>query len=333
MVLFLVSAFSILLMAQGDVLSKYSFIPGEKTLYFEDYSDTVLGEIPSSAEMNGDAEVVEISGEKWLKAGDGTQMTLNLPETGEDLTLEFEIKARQVDSSYQFSLRFINEEKEYESWIDVAGYYVSWGGNFGEKSLPGNSTEKRFYASDETARVSVSFQKKSAKVYINRILAMNVTGFSPVMPRMIRFTASVPSEDGAFAAVKNIRIASEIPSIAREIQEKGKYISHGIYFKTASAEVLDESYFVIRQIAEVMKNQPQLKIKIVGHTDNSGKDPKKKQALSQLRAEEVKKYLLEKFSLSADRIQTDGKGDLEPLTDNTTPEKRAQNRRVEFIRI
>ena len=75
-----------------------------------------------------------------------------------------------------------------------------------------------------------------------------------------------------------------------------------------------------------------MKLKIVGHTDADGSD-EANMKLSKDRAEAVKKALIDIYNISAERLQTDGKGESIPVGDNKTTDGKAQNRRVEFIKL
>jgi outer membrane protein OmpA-like peptidoglycan-associated protein len=75
-----------------------------------------------------------------------------------------------------------------------------------------------------------------------------------------------------------------------------------------------------------------LKVKIVGHTDADGSDATNLE-LSKKRAASVKESLTKEFGIDASRMETDGKGESEPIDKNDTPAGKANNRRVEFIKI
>jgi OOP family OmpA-OmpF porin len=79
----------------------------------------------------------------------------------------------------------------------------------------------------------------------------------------------------------------------------------------------------------ILKENPKIKVEIGGHSDNLGPE-KANQAISEKRALSVKKYLMDKFSISGDRLTVKGYGSMKPIADNKTPEGRSKNRRVEF---
>ena len=84
-------------------------------------------------------------------------------------------------------------------------------------------------------------------------------------------------------------------------------------------------------IVQVMKENPDVKFEIDGHTDNSGSGAHNL-ALSQQRAYSVKDQLQE-MGVDPSRLSAKGFGDTKPISDNNTLEGKANNRRVEFVRI
>lgn len=85
-------------------------------------------------------------------------------------------------------------------------------------------------------------------------------------------------------------------------------------------------------IADVLMEYPEVKIKIVGHTDADGNDADNMD-LSKRRAAAVRNELVKTFGIDASRIQTDGKGETQPVAPNDSPSNKALNRRVEFIKM
>ncbi len=117
--------------------------------------------------------------------------------------------------------------------------------------------------------------------------------------------------------------------IGRKFTE-AKIVTHGINFDVDQATIRPESMGVLNQIKAVMAGDPSLKFEIDGHTDNSG-DSAHNQALSQERAEAVKAQLVS-MGIDASRLTTKGFGDSKPMASNDTPDGKANNRRVEFVR-
>lgn len=120
-----------------------------------------------------------------------------------------------------------------------------------------------------------------------------------------------------------------VESMQKELKAEGKIVLYGINFSFNSSEIQTASYAVMDQLAEVLKQNPKIKIRIEGHTDNSGSDDYNAR-LSSSRAEAVKKYLVEKHGIDFSRIISEGKGESRPVADNATETGKASNRRVEI---
>lgn len=104
-----------------------------------------------------------------------------------------------------------------------------------------------------------------------------------------------------------------------------------IEFEFGKSEVRSESIPLIQQVAEAMKSNTALAIKIAGHTDDIGKT-KDNLILSTQRAESVKNILVS-MGINPERIETEGFGESKPLVANDSDENRKRNRRTEFIVI
>jgi outer membrane protein OmpA-like peptidoglycan-associated protein len=106
---------------------------------------------------------------------------------------------------------------------------------------------------------------------------------------------------------------------------------YGIYFDFGSATIKPESEAVLRQIADIMRKNPDWNLGVSGYTDNIGGD-KANLALSQRRAAAVKDALLTRYQIAPGRLATGGYGAAAPIESNATLEGRARNRRVELRR-
>jgi len=115
------------------------------------------------------------------------------------------------------------------------------------------------------------------------------------------------------------------------IEKKKVVITETIHYETGKALILSISYQILNEVAEVFKQNPELRIRVEGHTDSVGADDYNLR-LSQARAESVVKYLIGQ-GIDPNRLEARGYGESMPLADNATPEGRAKNRRVEFTII
>lgn len=129
----------------------------------------------------------------------------------------------------------------------------------------------------------------------------------------------------------NLRVATGLPDTRNKLLTEGKWISHGILFDVNSDRVKAESYGSLKEIAGVLTENADLKVQIVGHTDSDGDDAANLD-LSKRRAASVKNALASEFKINASRMETDGKGETQPIDRNDTPAGKAKNRRVEFLK-
>jgi outer membrane protein OmpA-like peptidoglycan-associated protein len=105
---------------------------------------------------------------------------------------------------------------------------------------------------------------------------------------------------------------------------------NSITFATNSSEVKSEFNGTVTDIANVLNQYPETTVQIIGHTDDVGSDAYN-QALSERRADSVANKLIAN-SVSGGRLQASGRGESQPVAENTSDAGRAQNRRVE-VRI
>jgi outer membrane protein OmpA-like peptidoglycan-associated protein len=112
---------------------------------------------------------------------------------------------------------------------------------------------------------------------------------------------------------------------------KQKLILRGVNFKTASAELLEESYYVLEQVYNSLEAYTNVKVEIAGHTDDQG-GAQYNLVLSYQRAKSVMDYLIMR-GISPSRLIAKGYGKDKPMTSNSTAEGRALNRRVEVVPV
>ena len=128
-------------------------------------------------------------------------------------------------------------------------------------------------------------------------------------------------------------LEASIPDATVETVNNGEAIKvtfdSGILFATNSSTVSDASKSALRNFATSLNSNPDTNIKIIGHTDNTGR-VEYNQTLSEKRAKSVYDYLLNQ-SVSSNRMQFEGKGITDPVADNSTAAGRQQNRRVEIL--
>ena len=125
-------------------------------------------------------------------------------------------------------------------------------------------------------------------------------------------------------------VALSASEMAKSIDADGRVALYGIYFDTGKADIKPESKASLDQISELLKQRPNLKLHVVGHTDNVGA-VESNMALSKRRAESVVAALSTTYNINRTRLTGNGVASLAPVKTNTTEEGRAKNRRVELV--
>jgi len=118
--------------------------------------------------------------------------------------------------------------------------------------------------------------------------------------------------------------------MAKAIGSNGRVALYGIYFDFNKADVKPESKPALLEIAKLLKNEPGLKLHVVGHTDNVG-GLEANMALSRKRADAVVQALVRDHGVAPSRLLPHGLAFLAPLAVNSSEDGRAKNRRVELV--
>jgi len=126
-------------------------------------------------------------------------------------------------------------------------------------------------------------------------------------------------------------VIADAAAMKGDLQSTGHVALYGIYFDTGKSEVKPESKPALEEIAKLLRQDPALKLKVVGHTDMTGAMDTN-MALSQARAQAVVSVLTTQHGIATTRLKGYGVGPLAPLSTNDSEEGRAKNRRVELVK-
>lgn len=340
--------------------SRYDFVPGDKILYAEDFSQDVLGEFPLNWNTNGGGEVVTIEGMegKWLKLEESTNYeTLFKNKLPDNYTVEFDILCEFKDDqfvpwvnaqllaeklpghAYGGKIQFTMAPNNGTSESRDAVYYSSFTKD-GNSQLDG---VKKLHASfnnvnhkKSVVHIAMWIQKQRFRAWLNqeKIYDLPKGVGQDVSPNQLGFEVTNyggPKENFQYF-ISNIKVAAATADNRSKLITEGKWSTSGILFDVNSDKIKPASYGVLKEIAGVLSENPGVKVKIIGHTDSDGEDAKNLD-LSKRRAAAVKAALTSEFTIDASRMETDGMGETKPIGDNKTPVGKAQNRRVEFIKI
>jgi outer membrane protein OmpA-like peptidoglycan-associated protein len=175
--------------------------------------------------------------------------------------------------------------------------------------------------------IAIGFNIRSLKVYYDDVRMLNTPnlGFNPT-GLSIEIINTTPLN----FFIKNIRIAEGGQKLYDKFLQDGKIIANGIRFDVNKATLKPESMGIINEIATLMKEHPEISFSVEGHTDSDGDDALN-ETLSEQRAETVV-TTLKKLGIDGNRMTSKGWGESKPLDSNATPEGKANNRRVEFVK-
>jgi outer membrane protein OmpA-like peptidoglycan-associated protein len=126
-------------------------------------------------------------------------------------------------------------------------------------------------------------------------------------------------------------VVADASSMASSIKETGKVAVYGIYFDTGKSILKPESQPTLQEITKLLKADPDLKLYVVGHTDNTG-TLDANMRLSMDRAVAVVNALVSQFSVNTARLKACGDGPTSPVASNENEKGRALNRRVELVK-
>jgi len=126
-------------------------------------------------------------------------------------------------------------------------------------------------------------------------------------------------------------VVADASALSSGLKASGHMVVNGILFDTAKADLKPESKAALEQISKMLKQDPKMKVYVVGHTDNVG-GLASNMDLSKRRSAAVVQALTSQFGVPADRLSPYGDGPYAPVASNDTEDGRSQNRRVELVK-
>ncbi len=344
--------------------SKYDFIPGEKVLVFEDFSQDAIGDFPDKWNTNGSGEIVTAGGQEghWLMVNKrGRFIPEYITSLPENFTFQFDLISNEKFSFYSNAMQLFfltggsgKDVMEYSfiemgkrSGVKVAIHPTSAGNNGGQAHIESFEDGTRVmnnevatsqfnsYGGKTKVKVSIWRQKQRIRVYLNEEKVFDLPRAFPSGKtyNMVMFELwSTMNQEQDKYLLSNIELAAGAADTRNKLITEGKFSTTGILFDVNSDKIKPESYGVLKDIADVLNDNANVKIKIVGHTDSDGDDNANLE-LSKKRADAVKNELAKVFNVAPERMQTDGMGEKQPVADNKTAVGKANNRRVEFIKM
>lgn len=348
-----------------ETYSKFDFVPGEKVVMFEDFTKDNIGDFPDKWNTNGSGEIVTVNkatGRFLLTKKEVVaypEWVTNLPD---NFTLEFDLMStdkfsfysgffvvgfttsQKIGTDFRSFARFGDGRLEKGGGFEIGFHPENAGGQLGITSaystnnraevLKNEADQDQFMVPQRSlSHVSIWRQKNRVRVYINdkKIWDLPKLIADGLKLNSLYFRNDGGTNDNDAYYIGGIRLAIGTPDTRNKLITEGKFVTRGILFDVNSDKIKPESYGAIKDIANVITENGEVKVQIIGHTDNDGDDAKNME-LSKKRAEAVKQALIKQFGINGSRLTTDGKGESQPSDNNTSPEGKANNRRVEFIK-
>jgi OOP family OmpA-OmpF porin len=310
----------------------YDFVPGNKIIFESQLADESVGEIPSQFILDhGQMDIQQEDGENviHIAKGQGATMTPRMKNTTympDQFTIELDFKNERFGIDH---LMVDFGHRTYYASVagEIPGIRFDNGGvnwTLGDTDYP-DALKANTEQPMKWHHVAIAINKNTGKIYVDQYRVANVNNLTG---KANNVTIDLNGYENSY--VKNIRIAAGGIDIYKQVTTDSKIVTHGILFDVDKAIIKPESMGTLNGIYAVLQKEPSLKFEIDGHTDNSG-NAAHNLTLSQQRADAVKAQLIS-MGIDASRLSTKGFGDTKPISDNNSPEGKANNRRVEFVK-
>jgi len=323
--------------APSVVWNKFDFVPGD-TVIFEDSpsADEENGEFPSRWDLyKGSAEIAQVNGENVIMFIDrGGEIIPYLKNSTEDylpevFTIEFDVWFEKGHtSSNRYFISFRDKKNQWGKGFDGNFTVYPNGIEFKEtdKRYPG--TESLGWSDEPIGQwrhISIAYTKGKFKAYMDDTRLVNIPHLEDNP-----WGVTIRSLKGN-QYLRNFRIAKGGVKYYDRVLSEGKIIVNGIKFDVNKATLKLESMGPINKIYQLMEKNTDLNFSVEGHTDADGGD-EANMTLSKARGKAVMDKLIA-MGIAANRLKFDGHGESKPIDNNSTPEGKANNRRVEFVKF
>lgn len=332
------------------------FLAGTRNIFTDNFSKDATGDFPARWNSTKSGEVKKLKGfdTNFFKISEGAvvnpQLTKPLPEhftVAFDLIVPGDVPIRMA--SFGFGIKpfvisnLLSPKEGVVFSFHSSNKGIADGLKFGTKNngntRPGLQSVDFKTPLNKVIKCSIAVNKTRIRLYVDGVKLVDMpTAFNPLFGKSFFFCPS--THGGADSKLNYFYISNLIiaeagidhrSQVIKDLMENGRASTTAIQFATNSDVITANSMELIKQLADALKENSELNLKIIGHTDSDG-DEAKNVLLSKKRALAVKAKLVSMGILN-ERLNAEGKGEAEPLADNGTIDGKAQNRRVEFIKL
>lgn len=318
--------------------AKYDFVPGTEIIFEDNQEGEQNGEFPSKWDLAGGVvENAFFDGSNVIffrEIGNLGGITPLLNDSKSDylpdeFTIEFDCYFEKEVYSQRYFISFYAAKKQKSALkrLVLSTNEAQYGTTDIKGAYPGASRPNI----DKNARwrhIAISFNKRALKVYMDDARLLNIPN---IEENPTGLTIGTTSQKTGYYFIKNIRIAKGAVPLYDKVLTDGKFVTTGIKFDVNKATIKAESMGTINYVVKMMQDNPMLKFSVEGHTDSDGEDASNLK-LSEARAKAVMDKLVES-GIAKDRLTSKGHGESKPMAGNDSPEGKAQNRRVEFVKF
>ena len=308
------------------------FLPGERTIFYDDFTDMSAGAAPSRFRTRGAAPELGAAGAlRQLTYTSSGSLFPNLTALPRNFTYETAVKLEVPRGIARIYLVLYSSEREAAAWY----FFVRTGSAemmLTRKIPRPEELGRRQITMDLTQPVTLALwiQDGRLRAFVNGEKQLDINQVELPAIDKVELRTDLAGA-GLSVSYRSVRFAESAPDFSQVISASGRYVSHGILFDTDSDRLKPESATALQAVARGLDANPNLRLLIEGHTDAVG-EAAHNLDLSRRRAEAVRTVLTTQFNVDASRLTTVGLGSTRPIDSNDTPQGRAQNRRVEFVR-
>ncbi len=338
---------------EEDGNNQVEFKRGNTILFSDDFSEDAIGDFPAQWNTSLGGEVKRLKGHKenYLRIPANSMISLDKKKSfPENFTVEMDVI---IPNNLPYNMACIGFGERPNGF----GYTLAPFNGFAIMLYAKNQKSDFRYGNSD---LNVEFIQKPYSIPFNKKihLAFQVNQYSRIrvyidgkkmvdLPKIFKpeyanelmlhaITHGDSESNKNYFYVSNIVISAtgldERSLVMKNLSEKGSFSTNEIQFATASDEINSSSVAILKEIGKAIESMSNAEFLIIGHTDSDG-DTQSNQQLSEQRAKAVKNYLTQNFSISTQQLITVGKGESQPIADNSTSQGKAQNRRVEFKKL